>query len=80
MRLSEKGKKKILDNFYWFAEEFEPEDFEGMVCLSVEEAKKWMRILEDNAPYLDCLYECSKDDYYFLQEISERIDRAEGKK
>ena len=40
MLLSDKGKKKILDNFYWFATEFEQEDFEGMVVLTVEEAKQ----------------------------------------
>ena len=53
---------------------------EPKIELTVEEAKKWMRILKDNAPYLDCLYESSKDDYDFLQEISERIEQAERTK
>ena len=51
---------------------------EPIVILSLDEAKKWIRILYDNAPYIDCLYECSKDDYFFLQEIEERIERSEG--
>jgi hypothetical protein len=59
--------------------EFEPGDFEDTVILTVEEAKNLMRILYDNAEHLDCLYESSKDDYLFLEEISNRIEQVEGK-
>ena len=79
MKLSEKGKRKILDNRYWFSEEFDQGDFEGAVVLTVEEAKTLMRILYDNAEHLDCLYESSKEDYLFLEEISKRIGQAEKK-
>ncbi len=51
-----------------------------LIVLTVEEAKKWMRILYENAPYLDCLYESSKDDYLFLEEISKRIEQVETQK
>lgn len=50
-----------------------------LIVLTVEEAKRLMRILYENAPYLDCLYESSKDDYLFLEEISKRIEQVEGK-
>lgn len=59
--------------------ELKPDDFQDAVILTVEEAKRWMRILYDNAEHLDCLYECCKDDYLFLQELSNRIEQAEGK-
>lgn len=49
-----------------------------LIVLTVEEAKTLIRILHENAPYLDCLYESSKDDYLFLEEISNRIEQAEG--
>ena len=39
MKLSEKGKRKILDNPYWFMNPFYPEDFEGAVVLPIDEAK-----------------------------------------
>lgn len=39
MKLSESGKRKILDNPYWFMNSFYPEDFEGAVVLSIDEAK-----------------------------------------
>ena len=40
MQLSDKGKKKILDNYYWFAEEFESNDFVNCIMLTVDEAKQ----------------------------------------
>ena len=57
--------------------DFQQEDFVDGVVLTVEEAKRWMRILYDNAEHLDCLYECCKNDYFFLEEMSKRIERAE---
>ena len=53
------------------------DDKEPTIVLTLNEAKKWMRILHENAPYLDCLYESSRDDYLFLEEISNRIKQAE---
>ena len=88
MKLSEKGLDKVygleFDQAQGFPVKFEDiefvqSDFQGAVVLTVEEAKKWMRILHENAPYLDCLYESSKDDYLFLEEISKRIEQAEEK-
>lgn len=60
--------------------DYEPESLElydedKEIRLTVNEAKNLMRILHENAPYLDCLYESSKDDYLFLQEITERIEQ-----
>ena len=60
--------------------DYEPEllelyDEDKEIRLTVNEAKNLMRILHENAPYLDCLYESSKDDYLFLQEITERIEQ-----
>lgn len=52
-------------------------DKEPTVVLTLNEAKKWMQILHENAPYLDCLYESSRDDYDFLEEISNRIKQVE---
>ena len=48
-----------------------------LVWLTVDEAKTLMRILYDNIEHLDCLYEFFKDDYLFLEEISNRIERVE---
>ena len=78
MRLSEKGKRKILDNFYWFAEEFEPEDFEGMVCLTVEEAEKLLKLLDNCEFWLtnnDISYDCDA----WASLLEERIEQVEVK-
>lgn len=78
MKLSDKGwHKVVLAENLLDDPDFEQSDFEGAVVLTVKEAKKWMCILHENAPYIDCLYESSKADYLFLEEISKRIEQAE---
>lgn len=78
MKLSDKGWHKIvLAELMLDDPDLDQSDFEGVVVLSVKEAKKLMHILHENAPYLDCLYESSKADYIFLEEISKRIEQAE---
>ena len=71
MKLSEKGKRKFLDNFYWFSEEFDQDDFEGMVCLTVEEAKALLRRIPD--------FKESGDWQLPIERLKERIEQAEGK-
>lgn len=83
LKLNKKGADRInIETMEYDPQDhvFESDDFEGVIMLTVEEAKKWMRILHENAPYLDCLYESSKDDYLFLEEISKRIEQAEMSK
>ena len=78
MKLSDKGWHKIvLAESMLDDPDLDQSDFEGVVVLSVKEAKKLMHILHENAPYLDCLYEASKADYIFLEEISKRIEQAD---
>lgn len=81
MKLSDKGwRKMIVAENLLYDPDLDQTDFEGGVILSVKEAKKLMDILHENAPYLDCLYESSKADYIFLEEISKRIEQAEMSK
>ena len=47
MKLSKQGKRKILDNRYWFSEDFVQDDFEGMVCLTIDQAKGLLEIAKD---------------------------------
>lgn len=84
MKLSDKGFNRVYTDLIFGDEsvqdyEFEPDDFEDVLMLTVDEANRWMRILYDNAEHLDCLYECCKDDYLFLQELSNRIKEVETK-
>ena len=49
MKFSNKGKAKFLDNRYWFLEEFNQDDFEGAIILSIEEAKHLLSIVMDSS-------------------------------
>lgn len=90
MKLSEKGKENLqafgfahncdgafslLDDY-----EFDQDDFEGAVCLTVEEAKR----LHDCAMWFWCDYEGTQyfthDDMRFLTDMKDRIEQAEAQK
>ncbi|MBO5746551.1 MAG: hypothetical protein J6S13_05620 [Clostridia bacterium] len=75
MKLSEKGKRKFLDNFYWFSEEFDQDDFEGCVILTVEEAKG----IYDDLIRLSEMSSLDISRYYAWKRLNERIEQAEGK-
>lgn len=65
-KLSEKGKRKFLDNFYWFSEEFEQDDFEDCVMLTIEEAKEIATL-------------CGEAEFYAMQDESIKAKRHVGK-
>ena len=75
MKLREKGKRKFLDNFYWFSEEFDQDDFEGCVILTVEEAKG----IYDDLIRLSEMSSLDISRYYAWKRLNERIEQAEGK-
>ena len=75
MKLREKGKRKFLDNVYWFSEEFDQDDFEGCVILTVEEAKG----IYDDLIRLSEMSSLDISRYYAWKRLNERIEQAEGK-
>ena len=77
MKLSEKGKRKIPDNFYWFANEFEPDDFEGCVVLTVEEAKEILQSSYDVLSWANCGYTHTDNALKVQKLLKDRIEQAE---
>ncbi len=81
MKFSEKGKRKLLDNRYWFSEEFDQGDFEDCVMLTSEEAKdllSWLRNSQWKHKH-QCNFEFAEDwrkDMFDC--LNERIEQTEA--
>lgn len=62
--------------------EFEPDDFEGVVCLTLEEAKGLLEISRDYRMYLfeHCRIPLSLSVNEAFTALRERIEQAEGKR
>lgn len=90
MKLSEKGLERVsepilkfVDGYYDYAiaetledHEFEPDDFEGMVCLTVEEAKG----IYDDLIRLSEMSSLDISRYYAWKRLNERIVKSEMSK
>lgn len=79
MKLSKQGKRKILDNRYWFSEDFVQDDFEGMVCLTIDQAKGLLEIAKDYRMYLfeHCRIPLSLSSNEAFTALREQIAQAE---
>lgn len=78
MKLSDKGKRKILDNRYWFSEEFDQSDFQGVVCLTVDEAKEILQSSYDVMSWA-MLGPTHRDNALKVQRfLKHRIEQAEN--
>lgn len=79
MKLSEKGVDKLYDSQLFGDVEFESDDFEGAIVLTVEEAKLAMRGLALGALMTNDLKK--EMQYHWLAiEIEKRVEQVEGKK
>lgn len=73
MKFSDKGKAKILDNRYWFLEEFNQDDFEGAIILSIEEANLLFKVIDG---FFDLRLPTTKE-IIALNKLKVQIERIE---
>lgn len=80
MKLSEKGKRKILDNPCWFSEEFEPSDFKGCVVLTAEEVEGAFAAVREGIMMCESAGRYSYGLVFLKDLLSKRIEPAEEQK
>lgn len=80
MKFSDKGKAKILDNRYWFLEEFNQDDFQEAIVLSIKEAKEILQSSYDVLSW-SMVGPTHRDNAVYVQNLLKyRIEQAEASK